>query len=66
MVMMCGIARLSEDTLKAVKNLEIEMGKHLLAYSCGNVEPAELTDDELARLQKAEAEMGVSLVAYKD
>ena len=63
--MMCGLANLSEDAIKAVKDLESEMGKRLLAYNCGKVEADTLTEAELNKIQKAEKDMGVVFVAYK-
>lgn len=58
-------ARLSDEQLEAVRELEGNLGVVLLAYTQPLI-PAELTDEQLAALKKAEQTMpGVCLVAYQ-
>ena len=61
--MMCSLARLDNDRLETVRSLEKELGKTILAYSCGDADPAQLKDDELNKIREAEKELGLSLVA---
>ncbi|NLT68992.1 MAG: hypothetical protein GXX84_20595, partial [Acidobacteria bacterium] len=51
--------------LIAIKDLERELGKTLLAFTCHKVDPAEINDEQLAKLQKVENELGISLVAVQ-
>jgi hypothetical protein len=62
-IMMCSLAKLETDKLDAVKGLENELGKTLLAFSCGEAKPAELKEEELARIKEVEGNLGLSLVA---
>ncbi|MFO7800674.1 MAG: hypothetical protein R6V55_00100 [Desulfovermiculus sp.] len=62
--MLCSIAHsLSQEDLSAVKSLEQETGKTLLAFSCHPTHPSSLSDEELKRIQELEKKLGVSLVA---
>lgn len=59
------IAKLDEDSLKRVQQMEESMGALIVA-----LEPhfplAELSDKQLKKLQELEAELDVLLIAYKD
>jgi len=62
--MLCSLStKLDEKTLNAVRDLEKELDKTLLAFSCYPVKPAEINKEQLARIQKAEIDLGLSLVA---
>ena len=61
--MLCGIAKLENDKLETIQNLEKEVGKTLVAFSCHDVKPAELSSEQLTKIQEAEKKLGLSLVA---
>lgn len=61
--MMCSLARLDNDTIEAVKSLEKDIGKTILAYSCGEANPAALQDEELNKIKEVETKLGLALVA---
>lgn len=64
--MLCTLSpNLDLKTLDAVRDLEKELDKTLLAFSCYPVRPAEINPEQLARIQKVEKELGISLVAVK-
>ncbi len=63
--MMCSLASLEPKNLKAIQSLEKELGKPLLAFSCHDVDAAELKDDQVARIRKLETELNVYLVAVQ-
>jgi bifunctional pyridoxal-dependent enzyme with beta-cystathionase and maltose regulon repressor activities len=63
-VMLCSIAHaLSQEDLSAVKTLEQETGKTLLAFFCHPTNPSSLSPTELERIQELEKKLGVALVA---
>lgn len=64
--MLCSLStKLTEKELSAIKDLERELGKTLLAFTCHKVDPAEINDEQLAKLQKVENELGISLIAVQ-
>ncbi len=64
--MLCSLAtKLDEKSLIAIRDLEQELDKTLLAFSCYPLNPAEITKDQLAKIQKVESNLGISLVAIK-
>jgi len=58
--------KLDEKTITTIKNLEKDLGKTLLAFSCHSLNPAEVSREQLAKIQKVEKELGVSLVAINN
>lgn len=64
--MICSLSsNVSESTLKTITNLEKELGKTLLAFSCHNLKPSTLSADQLKKIQALENKLGVSLVAVE-
>jgi len=61
--MLCSIAKLENDKLKAVQKLEKEVGKTLVAFSCHDVKPAELSNEQLSKIKETEKKLGLALVA---
>lgn len=62
--MLCSIANnINEETLKTINDLEQDLGKTLLAFSCHNLNPSQLSSDELSKIEETEKKLGVSLVA---
>lgn len=56
-------ARISDDEIEKIKNLEQEMGKVLLAVEKPR-RIANLTESQLQALKKAEESLGCVVVAY--
>jgi hypothetical protein len=54
---------LDEQALSALKNLEQELGKTLVAYSADD-KPATLTAEQVDKLQSLEECLGATVVAY--
>ncbi len=63
--MLCSLASLDTEKVKAVQALEKKMGKTVLAFSCKEMKIDALKDDEIAQLREAEKNLGLSLVAVK-
>ena len=63
--MLYALANLEPDRLKAIQELEKEIGTALIAVSEVSVEKATLADDKLSQLQTLEQKLGVILVAAK-
>jgi hypothetical protein len=64
--MICSITNnMDEATLKSLTDLEKDLGKTLLAFSCHDVKPSMLSADELQKVQDVEKKLGVSLVAVE-
>ena len=62
--MLCSLStKLDEKSLKTIKELEKDLGKTLLAFSCYPVKAADIDNDQLAKIQKTEKDLGISLVA---
>lgn len=63
--MMCTLSTLDANKADALKKMEQQMGKTLLAYSCNPTEPAALSDNEVKQLQDFEQKLGLVLIAVK-
>ncbi|SCY74031.1 hypothetical protein [Desulfoluna spongiiphila] len=63
--MFCNASKLDNQKLDAIKALEQELGKTLVAYSCSNPEPSILSDAELMKIKSLEEKLAVTLVAFK-
>ena len=62
--MLCSLdTRVGESALKAINDLEKDLGKTLLAFRCHSLKPSSLNADQLVKLQAVENRLGVSLVA---
>ena len=62
--MMCSLSsKIDGNVLQTIQNLEKDLGKTLLAFSCHDVKAATLSGDELQKIQDVEKKLGVSLVA---
>ncbi len=61
--MLCSYAPLDHRKLDTLQKAEADIGKTLVAFSCQDVQPAELSAEQLQRLQTLEKELGVVLVA---
>ena len=58
------LAKLDEEQLKRVRQMEEQLGVNVLAYTQPIV-PAALSEEQLAKLKTLEAELGLCLVAYR-
>jgi hypothetical protein len=64
--MICSLSNNVKDTtLKTITELEKELGKTLLAFSCHDLKASTLQADELKKIQEVENKLGVSLVAVE-
>ena len=64
--MLCSLAtKVSPDDLQAINALEKELAMPLLAFSCHDLQPADVNAAQLAKIQALENRLGVSLVAVK-
>jgi hypothetical protein len=63
--MLCSLANLEQDKLDAVKALEQKTGSTVLAFSCSELQAADLDQANLGELQSLEKNLGLSLVAVK-
>ena len=62
--MLCSLStNVSDANLQTINDLEKELGKTLLAFSCHDLKPSELSADQLRKVQEIENSLGVSLVA---
>lgn len=61
--MLCKLADLNEEQLKAVREFEEDSGKTLLAYSCRDFSMAKVDEDELRKLKNLEDKLCLQLVA---
>lgn len=61
--MLCSFSNLDESALKSIQDLETELGKTLISFSCQDVKPAAIEDAALAKIQELEKKLSVSLVA---
>ncbi len=62
--MICSLANKVEGTnLQTINDLEKDLGKTLLAFSCHDLKASSLSADELKKIQEVENKLGVSLVA---
>ncbi len=58
------IAQLDDDGVGKIRALEIETGKHVMAFTSG-LEIANLTEAQLAKVRTLEEELGVTLLVYQ-
>lgn len=63
--MFCSASKLDDGKLGAIRDLEQELGKTIVAYSCTNPEPGNLSKDELMKIKALEETLAVTLVAFK-
>ena len=62
--MLCSIANnINAETLKTIHDLEQDLGKTLLAFSCHDLKPSQLSGEQLTKIEEVEKKLGVSLVA---
>lgn len=62
--MLCSLSsKLNEENLNSIRNLEKEIGKTLLAFTCHKIEPSALSESQLSKIQKLENDLSISLVA---
>ena len=62
--MLCSIAtRVTAETIKDVNDLEMDLGKTVLAFQCHNLKTSELSEIELKKIKEVEDRLGISLVA---
>ena len=65
--MLCSIANnINDETLQTINNLEKDLGKTLLAFSCHDLKPSQLSNKELEKVEEVEKKLGVSLVAVEN
>ena len=64
--MICSLTNnIDAAVLKTITDLEKDLGKTLLAFSCHALKPSALSADELQKVQDTEKKLGVSLVAVE-
>jgi hypothetical protein len=64
--MLCSLStKLDSNNLQAITDLEKELGLPLLAFSCHDMQPAEVKPEQLSKIQALEGKLGVSLVAVR-
>lgn len=64
--MLCSLAtNVEQSKLQTITDLEKDLGKTLLAFTCHDLKPSALSSDELSKVQKVEKNLGVSLVAVE-
>ncbi len=62
--MICSFSNnLDANALKTIADLEKDLGKTLLSFSCHDLTTSSLSADELQKVKDAESKLGVSLVA---
>lgn len=61
--MMCSLSKLGTGDMDSIHDLEKELGKPLLAFSCHAVEHADLTADQISKIKALESKLGMALVA---
>lgn len=63
--MLCTFSQLDEGTIERIKNLEQELKRPVVAYSCLPGTPARLSEEELEKIRSAEQQLGLSLVVVE-
>ncbi len=63
--MLCSLSKIESTSLEAIQSLENDLGKTLLAFSCHDINPAEVKDEELEQINALEKKLGIVLVAVK-
>lgn len=61
--MMCSLSKLDQGKLNEIKAFEKKLGKAVLAWSCGDIKPAELSPRDLDELEVLQKKLGLVLVA---
>ena len=61
--MLCTFSQLNQKTVDRIKELEVELKRPLIAYTCLPGDPARLSDEDLDKIRSAEQQLGVTLVA---
>ncbi len=61
--MLWGFSALKDEYIKAINELEEQLGVTLLAFSGINIKNAELTKEDLLKIKGLEEKLGLSLVA---
>ena len=61
--MICSYAVVDGDKLKALQNLEKDLGQTLVAVSCHEMKPAQLTAGQLKSIKDLEEDLGVVVIA---
>jgi len=61
--MVCSFSNLSDQELSAIQQLENNIKKSLLAFSCHDLKISELSQEDLSSIQELENRLGMSLVA---
>jgi hypothetical protein len=59
------IAELDTDDVAVVRDLEVLLGVHIMAYQTG-LQMADLTDEQIKAVKGVEDQLGVILLAYDD
>lgn len=62
---MCRLAKLSEEELKSIQELEARLGRIVLVAYEKPPELAKLTEEQLEEIKGLEAKLNLKLVAYK-
>jgi len=64
--MLCSLAtKLGPEQLGEISSLEQELGVPVLAFSCHQMEPAEIDGDQVEKIERLEEKLGVALVAVR-
>ena len=63
--MVCSLSNLTDHELSAIQQLENNIKKPVLAFSCHDLKIAELSPEDLSQIQDLENRMGISLVAVE-
>lgn len=63
--MLCTMSTLDADKLEAIRKLEKELGKPLLAFSCHDIQSALLTEKDLEKIRTLENRLSLSLIAVE-
>jgi len=58
------VAHLDDESVDRLKELEKEMGVHIMAFESG-LDIADLSEEQIDRVQSLEEELGVTLVVYQ-
>ncbi len=62
--MFCGYSEnLSKDDVNLLNNLEKEIGKTILAFSCQDFKPSDISQEQIAKIADVEKKIGAVLVA---
>jgi len=64
MAELCALSSLDQNQINAIQNLEKDLGKRLLAYSCHHIELARLNDEGLQKVNNLQNELGVILLVF--